>query len=129
MSKRIGMGMSQRSQLRQLPDAKESVEPQFFSAQKTLGRYLMNYLEEVTENLHDGWYVDLFVRVGNAVAVGMYKNLGYCIYHIVEKYYASSNNIKAEDSADMRKPMKRNPEGVNASPTGKTITPKELEFH
>ena len=89
----------------------------------------MNYLEEITNDLHEGWYVDLFVRAGNSVAIDMYRNLGYCIYQIVHKYYASSNNIPGEDSADMRKPMSRNKDGVHASPTGKTIEPKDIEFH
>lgn len=35
----------------------------------------MDYLELVTER-HDGWFVDLFVRPSNKIAVGMYRTLG-----------------------------------------------------
>jgi ribosomal protein S18 acetylase RimI-like enzyme len=31
----------------------------------------MNYLERITEN-HKGFFVDLFVRASNPVAIGMY---------------------------------------------------------
>jgi len=40
----------------------------------------MNYCEEITEKQHNGWFVDLFVRASNTVAVGMYEKLGYIVY-------------------------------------------------
>jgi hypothetical protein len=39
----------------------------------TLARALMDYLEDVTIRIHDGFFVDLFVRPSNKVAVDMYK--------------------------------------------------------
>lgn len=54
-----------------------------------LAKLLMNYLERVSEN-HRGFFVDLFVRASNNVAIGMYKKLGYNIYRTVNKYYSSS---------------------------------------
>jgi len=34
------------------------------------------------------FFVDLFVRVSNAVAVDMYRNLGYVVYRKVIDYYS-----------------------------------------
>jgi N-terminal acetyltransferase B complex catalytic subunit len=48
----------------------------------------MNYLEKVTIG-HDGWFVDLFVRPSNSIAVKMYRTMGYEVYRAVEKYYSS----------------------------------------
>lgn len=57
----------------------------------------MNYLERVSEE-HKGFFVDLFVRAGNNVAISMYKKLGYDVYRIVNKYYSSSNESTGEDA-------------------------------
>lgn len=40
-----------------------------------LARRLMEQLEVVTEKVHKAYFVDLFVRAGNAVAVKMYENV------------------------------------------------------
>lgn len=42
-----------------------------------LGEQLMHRLEDISENVHHGYFVDLFVRASNAVAVNMYKKMGY----------------------------------------------------
>lgn len=34
------------------------------------------------------YFVDLFVRVSNKVAINMYTNLGYIIYRTVLEYYS-----------------------------------------
>lgn len=34
------------------------------------------------------YFVDLFVRVSNEVAINMYKNLGYIVYRTVLEYYS-----------------------------------------
>lgn len=34
------------------------------------------------------YFVDLFVRVSNKVAINMYTNLGYIVYRTVLEYYA-----------------------------------------
>ncbi len=34
------------------------------------------------------FFVDLFVRVSNKVAVSMYNNLGYTVYRKVLEYYS-----------------------------------------
>lgn len=57
----------------------------------------MNYLERVSEN-HGGFFVDLFVRSTNKVAIDMYKKFGYDTYRIVNKYYSSSLDTTGEDA-------------------------------
>ena len=41
---------------------------------------------------HDAFFVDLFVRASNAVAVGMYERLGYTVYRRVLGYYANGED-------------------------------------
>jgi N-terminal acetyltransferase B complex catalytic subunit len=50
-----------------------------------LARALMNFLEKVSEEIHNGYFVDLFVRSSNTVAINMYKKLGYDIYQAVDQ--------------------------------------------
>jgi N-terminal acetyltransferase B complex catalytic subunit len=45
----------------------------------------MKFLEKVSEDIHDSYYVDLFVRSSNAVAINMYRKLGYDIYQAVDQ--------------------------------------------
>ena len=49
----------------------------------------MNYLEKVTID-HNGWFVDLFVRPTNSIAMKMYRNLGYEVFRTVDRYYGSN---------------------------------------
>ena len=42
-----------------------------------LAQRLMDILEEVTESVHRGYFVDLFVRASNAAAIAMYHKVGY----------------------------------------------------
>lgn len=48
-----------------------------------LARRLMLLLEEITEKVHDAFFVDLFVRVSNQVAIKMYEGFGYSVYRRV----------------------------------------------
>ena len=94
-----------------------------------LARSLMDYLEEVTAKRHDGYFVDLFVRPSNEVAVNMYKSLGYIVYRTVIKYYSGGADQDDEDAYDMRKAMPRDSQRVTVIPLEKPIQPHELEFH
>lgn len=71
-----------------------------------VARFLMKYIEEVTQTQHNGWFVDLFVRPSNKIAVEMYTNFGYEIYQTVYQYYSSADS-KNENAYDMRKSMPR----------------------
>lgn len=52
-----------------------------------LAATLMNFLEDVSEK-KQCYFVDLFVRVSNKIAINMYQNLGYIVYRTVLEYYA-----------------------------------------
>ncbi|NXW06812.1 NAA20 acetyltransferase, partial [Fregetta grallaria] len=64
-----------------------SVAPEF--QRLGLAAKLMELLEEISEKVD--FFVDLFVRVSNKVAVSMYKQLGYSVYCTVLKYYSASS--------------------------------------
>jgi N-terminal acetyltransferase B complex catalytic subunit len=104
-----------------------TVSPDF--RRSGLARSLMDYLEDVTIRRHNGFFVDLFVRPSNTVAVNMYKTLGYIVYRRVVGYYAGGADTDTEDALDMRKAMPRDKEKVTVIPLEKPILPNELEFH
>ncbi|KAJ3056931.1 N-acetyltransferase 5, partial [Rhizophlyctis rosea] len=60
-----------------------------------LSTKLMKILEEVSEKIYNTYFVDLFVRSSNSIAIGMYEQLGYNIYRTVIKYYTGAT---AEDA-------------------------------
>ncbi|XP_050538313.1 N-alpha-acetyltransferase 20 isoform X2 [Daktulosphaira vitifoliae] len=74
--------------------------------------FLMNWLEEVSEK-KDAWFVDLYVRVSNTVAISMYKSLGYTVYRTVLEYYSGDPD---EDAYDMRKALSRDIEKKSIVP-------------
>lgn len=88
-----------------------------------LAEKLMVVLEEVTEQVHNGFFVDLFVRVSNAVAINMYTKFGYTVYRRVLSYYSNE-----EDAFDMRKAMKRDVAKRSVVPLKKPVRPEDLEF-
>ena len=104
-----------------------TVAPQF--RRQGLARSLMDYLEEVTIKRHNGFFVDLFVRPSNEVAINMYKQLGYIVYRTVLGYYSGGADIGDEDAYDMRKAMPRDVKKITVVPLDKPIQPHELEFH
>jgi N-terminal acetyltransferase B complex catalytic subunit len=76
----------------------------------------------------DAYFVDLFVRVSNTTAIGMYERLGYVVYRRIIDYYSGDGTSPDEDAfgvcsflsdvsqcltrvvADMRKSLSRDPE-------------------
>jgi len=88
-----------------------------------MAQKLMNYLENVTINRHNAYFVDLFVRVSNTVAIEMYKAFGYSMYRTVLGYYANDEN-----AYDMRKAMPRDKEKKSVIPMTRPVKPHELEF-
>ena len=69
---------------------------------------------------HDAYFVDLFVRPSNKIAVNFYRMLGYDVYRTVAGYYGGSSN---EDAYDMRMSLPKDPDGSLSIPTGRTIEP------
>ena len=88
-----------------------------------LARKLMALLEDITETVHDGFFVDLFVRASNTVAIQMYQQLGYVVYRRVLLYYNGT-----EDGLDMRRAMRRDKNKESMIPCDAPIMPSELEY-
>ena len=45
-----------------------------------LAKTLMDDLEEMSTNVYNAFFVDLFVRASNNLAISMYEKLGYVKY-------------------------------------------------
>ncbi len=73
---------------------------------------LMHLLEEVSEH-KKCYFVDLFVRVSNRVAVTMYKSLDYVVYRTLKDYYTGPYR---EDAYDMRKALSRDKDKRSEQP-------------
>eukprot|EP01084_Bolivina_argentea_P035543 65915_1 len=84
---------------------------------------LMSCLESISDEVHNCYFVDLFVRASNALAIQMYSKFGYSIYRRVLGYYCGE-----EDGLDMRKAMSRDTEKKSMMPLGRPILPDELEW-
>ena len=66
---------------------------------------IANTLVKILESISDCkscYFMDLFVRVSNAVAISFYMKLGYIMYRTVGQYYAG-----VEDAHDMRKALSK----------------------
>ena len=96
-----------------------TVAPQF--RRLGLARELMATLERVSDAEYKGYFVDLFVRSSNILAIGMYERMGYVTYRRVLDYYQGE-----EDALDMRKSLSRDPDRKSMVPLGRDITPEEL---
>ena len=46
-----------------------------FCRRQRLAQKLMNVLEDITDKVHQAYFVDLFVRVSNTTAIQMYKTV------------------------------------------------------
>ncbi|EKM82355.1 hypothetical protein AGABI1DRAFT_97371 [Agaricus bisporus var. burnettii JB137-S8] len=90
-----------------------------------LARKMMNLLELVSDELYKGFFVDLYVRCANKVAVEMYEGMGYSVYRRVREYYGSLGNGRGgrddEDAFDMRKPLSRDPNRISVRPNGRDV--------
>ncbi|CAO1635648.1 unnamed protein product [Parajaminaea phylloscopi] len=74
-----------------------------------LAKDMMDLLEQASSQLYDAYFVDLFVRPSNALAVGLYEALQYSIYRRVKEYYQGGGKEPGqdEDGYDMRKALAR----------------------
>ena len=50
---------------------------------------MMNLLEMVSEEIYKGFFVDLYVRCANTVAITMYEGMDYSVYRRVREYYGN----------------------------------------
>ncbi|GFH29973.1 N-acetyltransferase domain-containing protein [Haematococcus lacustris] len=98
-----------------------TVAPDF--RRQHLAQKLMHILEHVTDKVHNAYFVDLFVRKSNSLAIGMYQKFGYVKYREVLGYYSGSEN-----AYDMRKAMPRDKLRKSVIPLKRPVKPEELEF-
>lgn len=105
---------------------------------------MMSLLELVSDESYRGFFVDLYVRCNNAVAIQMYEGMGYDVYRRVREYYGNlgvgkggrdeedafgmwftnrSIDWKADDSllSDMRKPLSRDSARRSVRSNGRDI--------
>ena len=68
-----------------------------------LAKTLMDYFENVSVN-NSAFFVDLFVRASNSLAIQMYEKFGYVTHRRVLGYYSGE---LPEDALDMRKALPR----------------------
>lgn len=69
-----------------------------------LAKTLMQYFEDVSIHTYNAYFVDLFVRASNHLAINMYSKFGYSTYRRVLGYYSGE---LPEDALDMRKALPR----------------------
>ncbi|XP_002733958.1 N-alpha-acetyltransferase 20-like [Saccoglossus kowalevskii] len=88
-----------------------------------LAAKLMEVLEESSE-LKNNYFVDLFVRVSNKVAIDMYKRIGYTVYRTVLEYYSGDPD---EDAYDMRKALSKDVNMKSVQPLKDPVRPEDIE--
>lgn len=86
-----------------------------------LAATLMKFLEDVSEKKRC-FFVDLFVRVSNTIAIKMYQQLGYIVYRTVLEYYSGD-----EDAYDMRKALKRDVDKKSMIPSKVPVRPEDID--
>ena len=82
---------------------------------------LMGMLEQASERL-SGFFVDLFVRRTNALAIEMYRKMGYSVYREVIGYYSGEEN-----AYDMRKSLPRDVDNKSTIPLAHPVYPDDLD--
>jgi len=87
-----------------------------------LASKLMRVLEEASTQ-SDCYFVDLFVRVSNVVAIEMYRRFGYVVYRTILKYYSGEEN-----AYDMRKALPRDVQKKSMVPLKNPVNPWEIEL-
>jgi N-terminal acetyltransferase B complex catalytic subunit len=92
-----------------------------------LAKKLMDILEEVSDKMYNGYFVDLFVRTSNKVAIGLYEKFGYTVYRRVLGYYTGLNGAEDEDAFDMRKAMSRDVEKKSVIPLKHPVRAEDVD--
>ena len=85
----------------------------------------MEYFEDVSIQTYNAFFVDLFVRASNTLAIKMYEKFGYSTYRRVLGYYSGE---VPEDALDMRKALPRDVEKESIIPLDHPVKPWELEW-
>lgn len=112
-----------------------TIAPEYRRARFSLA--FMKYIEDVSEKMYDpysdlfcrdnAFFVDLFVRKDNDLAVAMYKKLQYSVYRHILEYYGNHNDAYGSPPSlqlilDMRKALPRDTKKASiVSPYSKPI--------
>jgi len=91
-----------------------------------LAKTLMANLEEISEKTHNAYFVDLFVRSSNALAIAMYEKMGYIKHSRVIDYYSGSANTEPEDAFDMHKALTRDTKRKSMIPLNHDLQADEV---
>ena len=106
----------------------------------SVAKYLMQQFETtICTDQKRNFFVDLFVRASNTLAIQMYHSFGYRTYRRVIGYYQSSSssnsstsgtdiNPSPEDAYDMRKSLPRDPQQLLMIPLPHPVYPEDLEW-
>lgn len=86
-----------------------------------LATKLMAFTESLSDETYNCYFVDLFVRKSNSLAISMYKKMGYIVYRTILQYYAGE-----EDAYDMRKALSRDTNRASVVPLGKAVRSEEV---
>lgn len=105
-------------------------------------RKLTALLEFVSDTVYHAFFVDLFVRCKNEVAIEMYEGMGYSVWRRIREYYGTlglgSRGRDEEDAfgehehfgvyvrllmnfVDMRKPLSRDSSRRSVRPNGREM--------
>jgi len=84
-----------------------TVSPQY--RRLGLARGMMHLIEQISDEVYEALFVDLFVRCKNSIARDMYEGMGYSVWRRIIGYYGtgSGGGKDDEDAFDMRKPLSR----------------------
>lgn len=74
---------------------------------------------------YNAYFVDLFVRASNHLAIKMYRQFGYSTYRRVLGYYSGD---EPEDALDMRKALSRDVFKQSVVPLEHPVRPEDLEW-
>lgn len=74
---------------------------------------------------YNAYFVDLFVRASNRLAITMYEQFGYTTYRRVLGYYSGE---LPEDALDMRKALPRDVHKQSMVPLDHPVLPEDLEW-
>uniref|UniRef100_A0A1I7XN91 N-alpha-acetyltransferase 20 n=1 Tax=Heterorhabditis bacteriophora TaxID=37862 RepID=A0A1I7XN91_HETBA len=87
-----------------------------------LAAKMVDTLEQISD-MKRAYFVDLFVRVSNTVAISMYKALGYVVYREIIDYYTGACD---ENAFDMRKSLSMDEYGKSIIPLSHPVHSSEV---
>jgi N-terminal acetyltransferase B complex catalytic subunit len=93
-----------------------------------LAQTLMDFFENVSILTYHAFFVDLFVRASNSLAIHMYQKFGYVTYRRVLGYYSGYGDEPPEDALDMRKALPRDEKRQSIVPLDHPVRPEDLEW-